>query len=127
MVISAGFGEMAEGRELERELRRAALAGGLPCVARTATGSSRSARGRRCGAIRWRRWSPGSVAMISQSGNLAVNALGSRRGIRYHTVLSTGNQAVLDASDWLEAVCGREGVRSVGLFLEEDSDGAAAR
>ena len=30
---------------------------------------------------------PGPVALISQSGNLAVNALGSRRGIRYHTVV----------------------------------------
>ena len=35
--------------------------------------------------------------MISQSGNVAVNALGSRRGIGFHTVVSTGNQAVLDA------------------------------
>ena len=42
--------------------------------------------------------------MISQSGNVAVNALGSRRGIGFHTVVSTGNQAVLDASDWLEAL-----------------------
>ena len=66
---------------------------------------------------------PGGVAMISQSGNVAVNALGSRRGIRYHTVLSTGNQAVLDASDWLAAICERDGVRSVAMFLEEDGDG----
>ena len=61
--------------------------------------------------------------MISQSGNVAVNALGSRRGIRYHTVLSTGNQTVLDASHWLRAVCDRDGVRSVAMFLEEDGDG----
>ena len=32
--------------------------------------------------------------MISQSGNVAVNAIGSRRGIDFHTVISTGNQAV---------------------------------
>ena len=67
---------------------------------------------------------PGGVAMISQSGNVAVNALGSRRGIRYHTVLSTGNQATLDASDWLAALCERDGVRSVAMFLESDGDGA---
>ena len=67
---------------------------------------------------------PGGVGMISQSGNVAVNALGSRRGIRYHTVLSTGNQATLDASDWLAALCERDGVRSVAMFLESDGDGA---
>ena len=62
--------------------------------------------------------------MISQSGNVAVNALGSRRGIRYHTVLSTGNQAVLDASDWLGGdLRARRASRSVAMFLEEDGDG----
>ena len=64
------------------------------------------------------------MAMISQSGNVAVNALGSRRGIRYHTVLSTGNQAVLDASDWLAAdLRARRACGSVAMFLEEDGDG----
>jgi len=124
VVISAGFGEIPDGRELERELRDAALAGGLPLCGPNGNGIfAVSAR-----APMWgdsvAPLEAGGVAMISQSGNVAVNALGSRRGIRYHTVLSTGNQAVLDASDWLAAICEREGVRSVALFLEEDGDGA---
>ena len=61
--------------------------------------------------------------MISQSGNVAVNALGSRRGIGFHTVVSTGNQAVCDASDWLGALSRADGVRSIALFLESDGDG----
>ena len=61
--------------------------------------------------------------MISQSGNVAVNALGSLRGIGYHTVVSTGNQAVVDASDWLAALANEDGVRSVAMFLEDDGDG----
>ena len=40
---------------------------------------------------------PGPVALISQSGNVAVNALASRRGLRLHTVVSCGNEAVLVA------------------------------
>ena len=100
-----------------------ALAGGLPVCGPNGNGISRSAR-----APMWgdsvAPMEPGGVAMISQSGNVAVNALGSRRGIRYHTVLSTGNQAVLDASQWLAAICERDGVRSVAMFLEEDGDGA---
>ena len=67
---------------------------------------------------------PGRVAMVSQSGNVAVNALGSRRGIDFHTVVSTGNQAVLDASDWLAALAEADGVGSVAMFLEADGDGA---
>ena len=47
-----------------------------------------------------------------------------RRGIGFHTVVSTGNQAVLDAGDWIEAVAALDGVRSIALFLEEDGDGA---
>jgi acetate---CoA ligase (ADP-forming) len=123
VVISAGFGEVEEGRRLEQELRQAALDGGLPLCGPNgngivAVGSRAPMWGDSVAPLE-----PGGVAMISQSGNVAVNALGSRRGIRYHTVLSTGNQAVLDASDWLEAVCEREGVRSVAMFLEEDGDG----
>jgi acetyl-CoA synthetase len=123
IVISAGFGEVPAGRELERQLRDAALAGGLPLCG--PNGNGIFAVGAR--APMWgdsvAPMEPGPVAMISQSGNAAVNALGSRRGIRYHTVLSTGNQAVLDASDWLAALCRLEGVRAVAMFLEEDGDG----
>jgi acetyl-CoA synthetase len=63
--------------------------------------------------------------MVTQSGNVGVNALGSRRGIRWHTVISTGNQAVCNASDWLAALAVRDGLRSVALFLESDDDGPA--
>ena len=66
---------------------------------------------------------PGAVALISQSGNVAVNALASRRGLRLHTVVSCGNQAALEAADWLEAVAGLDGVRSAALYLEDDGDG----
>ena len=108
-----------------RELRDGgARRTGSRSAARTATGSSPSPRARRSGATRSRRSSPGAVAMVSQSGNVAVNALGSRRGIRFHTVVSTGNQAVCDASDWLAALASADGVRSVALFLEADGDGA---
>ena len=67
---------------------------------------------------------PGPVAVISQSGNVAVNALASRRGLGLHTVVSCGNQAVLDAADFLGAVAERDGVRSVALYVEDDGDGA---
>jgi acetyl-CoA synthetase len=65
---------------------------------------------------------PGPVALISQSGNVAVNALASRRGLRLHTVVSCGNEAVLSAADFLAELAAYDGVRSAALYLEADGD-----
>ena len=53
---------------------------------------------------------PGAVALVSQSGNVAVNALATRRGLRFHTVIASGNQAVLSAADYLEYLAAQDGV-----------------
>jgi acetyl-CoA synthetase len=73
----------------------------------------------------------GPVALISQSGNVAVNSLASRRGLRFHTVVASGNQAVLSAADYLEYLAGEDGVGAIALYLEDDGgpglcDGLAA-
>ena len=124
IVISAGFGEIEDGRELERELRETALARRSPCAGRTATGSSRSRSNTAIWGDAVQPLPAGPVAMISQSGNVAVNALRTRRGIGFHTVISTGNGAVCDPADWLLALCEHDGVGSVAMFLESDGDGA---
>jgi acetyl-CoA synthetase len=123
IVISAGFAEIEAGRELQQELRETALRHDLPVCGPNGNGII-------AGAARAPMWGdavvpfePGPVAMISQSGNVAVNALGSKRGLRFHTVISTGNQAVMDASDWLIAMAEADGVRSVAMFLEGDGEG----
>src|ERR1700760_1985671 len=63
---------------------------------------------------------PGAVALISQSGNVAVNALATRRGLRFHTVVASGNQAVLSAADYLGFLAAEPGVGAVALYLEDD-------
>ena len=82
------------------------------------------AAGHRCGATTSPSESGGGVALITQSGNLGVVALASRRGIAWHTVVSVGNSAVVDAADALTYLAGADGVRSVALYLEGDGDGA---
>ncbi|HEY5428379.1 MAG TPA: acetate--CoA ligase family protein, partial [Solirubrobacteraceae bacterium] len=72
-----------------------------------------------------------AVALVSQSGNVAVNALATRRGLRFHTVIASGNQAVLSAADYLEFLAGEDGVGAIALYLEDDGsprlvDGLAA-
>jgi len=127
VVVSAGFGEVEAGRELEDALRAATLAGGdpgIPVCGPNGNGIVSFVNGAGIWGDSVQALEPGPVALISQSGNVAVNALGSRRGIGFHTVISTGNGTVCDAGDWLLALSEREGVGSVALFLESDGDGA---
>ncbi len=124
VVISAGFAEIEAGIELQLELREAALTHDLPLCGPNGNGVLAVHNRAPLWGDSVNPLEPGAVAIISQSGNVAVNAIGSRRGINFHTVVSTGNQAVLDASDWLAALAETDGVRSVALFLESDGDGA---
>jgi acetate---CoA ligase (ADP-forming) len=125
VVLSAGFAEVESGRAHQAELTRVAREYRLPVCG--PNGNGVVVVGAR--AMLWGdglpALDPGPVAMVTQSGNVGVNALGSRRGIRWHTVVSTGNQAVCTASDWVAAVAERDGVRSLALFLEDDDDGPA--
>jgi acetyl-CoA synthetase len=119
VVFAAGFAE-AGSDGLQREL--AAAAAGMPVCGPNGNGI----------VSLWDRvalWGdavapgePGHVALISQSGNVAVNALASRRGLKLHTVVSCGNEAVLSAPDYVSALAGRDGVRAIALYLEADGD-----
>lgn len=61
---------------------------------------------------------PGHVAVLCQSGSVAdaFLSLGGRIGLR--CVISSGAEAVTDASDFLRFFAEDEGTRAVGLFLE---------
>ena len=124
VVVSAGFGEVEVGRSYEEELRRIALDGQFPVCGPNGNGVVSVASGASVWGDSLPPLEPGAVAMVSQSGNVAVNAIGSRRGIGFHTIVSAGNQAVLDSGAWMEAVSRLDGVRSIALFQETDGDGA---
>jgi acetyl-CoA synthetase len=120
VVIGAGFAEVPEGVELQRELVAAADRHGLPVCGPNCNGIvSMHAR-----AVLWgdalSPREPGAVALVSQSGNVAVNALATRRGLRFHTVIASGNQAVLSAADYLVFLATEPGVGAVALYLEDD-------
>ena len=68
---------------------------------------------------------PGHVGLVSQSGNLVVNALGTRRGLRLHTAISSGNETVVTTADWLAHLATEPELRSVALMIEHAGDGAA--
>jgi acetate---CoA ligase (ADP-forming) len=131
VVFSAGFGEVESGLAHQRELVATSTRYGLPVCGPNCNGIV-SPGGRIAlwgDALEAREAGP--VALISQSGNVAVNALATRRGLRFHTVIASGNQAVLTAADYLESLAQDEEIRSVALYLEDDGgprlcDGLAA-
>jgi acyl-CoA synthetase (NDP forming) len=57
------------------------------------------------------------------SGNLAVNALTARRGLRLHTVVSCGNAVAVEPADWVLHLSGEEEVGSIALYMEAEGDG----
>jgi acetyl-CoA synthetase len=124
VVYAAGFGETSDGGALEAELRAAAARHDLPvcgpnCDGLIALHSRAALWGDALAAPQ-----PGPVALVSQSGNLVVNALATRRGLRLHTAVSSGNEAVVTTPDWVEALAREEGVLSIALLIEADGDGA---
>jgi acetate---CoA ligase (ADP-forming) len=121
--LTAGGGEATAGAEYERALHATALRHGLPICG--PNGNGIVALHER--AALWGDALPpleaGRVALVSQSGNLAVNALTTRRGLRLHTVVSCGNSVAPDPADWVLELAGERDVGSTALYLEGDVDG----
>jgi len=75
-------------------------------------------------------WSPlpsGTVALVSQSGNLALELarLAAASGLGFSRFASLGNQADLVAADFLDELASHEPTRAIALYLEDFRDGRA--
>lgn len=120
VVFGAGFSEAAGGADLQRRLVESATRHCMPVCGPNCDGLV-SMPGRV--ALWGDAFEPretGHVAVVAQSGNVTVNALAAHRGLRLHTVIATGNQAVLSAADYLSFLAGEEGLASIALYLEDD-------
>ena len=58
------------------------------------------------------------VAIISQSGNIAMNLSMNTRSVHFTHVIGTGNQAVLGAADLIEALLLDDRVSAIGMYVE---------
>jgi acyl-CoA synthetase (NDP forming) len=123
VCFAAGFSETGteEGRRLTAELL--AGAGELPFFGPNCYGFVNFFDG----AALWpdqvvgRRRERG-VALICQSGTLALNLLYNDRSLPIGCVLTVGNQTRLAAEDLLELLCADERVSAFGLYLEGIKD-----
>lgn len=69
----------------------------------------------------------GDIGIISQSGSITIGLLGDTRRFGISVAVSTGNEAVLNAADYLDALVDDETTRAIAIFLESARDGKAFR
>ena len=123
VVYGAGFGEIAGGAAREAELAAVAAAHDLPVCGPNGNGIVALHERAPLWGDAMRPFEAGRVALVSQSGNFAVNALTANRGLRLHTVISCGNSVALDPAAWVAELAAEEGVGSIALYVEGDGDG----
>ena len=128
---ASGFAETGEtGAALQAQLLQAAA--GMPLLGPNCYGTLSAVTGAALwpdvhGLVRCDR----GVALLSQSGNIAVNLTMQRRGLDVAHVMALGNQADVGVAEAFEAMAADEAVTGVGLVIEAVDDvdrfAAAAR
>ncbi|WP_290514179.1 acetate--CoA ligase family protein [Aeromicrobium sp.] len=75
--------------------------------------------------LAWGNFSPGSLAIVSQSGQLGseIAGLGARAGLGVSRFVSIGNQLDVSAAEILEDLVDHEATRTVALYLESFAKG----
>lgn len=118
VVAASGFAEVGkEGNALEHEL--CAAADGLPFLGPNCYGFVNYLDG----ALLWPDQQGGKrvergVAIITQSGNIALNLTQLRRGLQLAYVFSLGNQASLGFAQIIHAMVQDPRVSAIGLHIE---------
>lgn len=118
VCFAAGFAETgAEGRTLQQQLRDAA--GDMAVMGPNCHGFLNYLDG----VALWPdehggRRSERGVALIAQSGNIAINLTMQQRGLDYSYVISVGNNSVLGMHHYIDALLDDPRVSAIGLHIE---------
>ena len=120
VVYASGFADGGtEGKALQQRLVEVAHAAGIAVCGPNCMGLVHVPSGARLTgyhlppAMR-----PGHVAAIMQSGSVFFALAHNTRGLRFNYLISSGNEAVTDLCDHLEAVLADPQTRVVALFVE---------
>ncbi|MEM2587486.1 MAG: acetate--CoA ligase family protein, partial [Candidatus Bathyarchaeia archaeon] len=125
VVISAGFGETgSEGARLEREIVSICRRYGMRMQGPNCLGII-SVQNRVNASFAPVMPPPGNIAFISQSGALgsAILSWAIRNEIGFTKFISLGNEADLNATDFIEALGEDEDTRVIGLYIEGVKEG----
>jgi acyl-CoA synthetase (NDP forming) len=128
IVLSAGFGEVDDGKALQVKLKAAIKASGMRMVGPNCLGVANFSTGYRAGfggTLQLPNLKAGPVAMITQSGGFGFGVVSSAcyYGIGFNYLVSTGNEDDLSMLDWVEHVLEQPEVEIVTVFMEGTTEG----
>ncbi len=121
IIITAGFSETgAEGKALEQEVLSVARAGGIRIVGPNTMGIYSAYPSRMQAVMTASQFTRGSVAILSQSGNLGtcISDRFIRREIGISRLVSSGNEADLTIEDYMEYLETDDKTRVICLYVE---------
>lgn len=120
ITFTGGFADAGhEGAEAQDRLVQLAESGGLALLGPNCQGTL--AFGKKTGMYLLPvdpSYPPGNLALISQSGSVTDALANNKRGVRWSYVSSTGNEAVVDATDLLAYLIEQPDCFGVCMFLE---------
>lgn len=124
-VISSGFAEVEQGKDLQRELVTKAHSAGVRVLGPNCLGTY-SPRG----GLTFPVGAPqevGRIGVVSQSGGLSTDIIkrGQWRGIRFSGLVTMGNSCDLTPADLLEYYFADPQTKAIGLYVEDIKAGRA--
>lgn len=122
-ILSSGFKESGlEGAKLQEELRQFCIEQGIAAVGPNCLGfvNYRTAATLATAFAFTGRPIPGQIGVVMQSGSMMglMHGMAETRGIGYSYLVSSGNEAVVDASDYFRFMVEDPETRVVGGLLE---------
>ena len=125
VIVTAGFAEIGEsGLALEQDVMTRARSGGVRVVGPNCLGLSSTSSNLNASLLPY---TPGSLALVSQSGNVTVELqlLARRRGLGFSRYVSIGNQADVQIHECVSAFGADPQSDVILLFVESLRDGRA--
>jgi acyl-CoA synthetase (NDP forming) len=125
-ILSSGFGETQDGAAAQRALIQVAESNDIAVCGPNCLGLLNFiGKSALFGTSLPHRVERGGVAAIVQSGSIGIALLNSIRGIGFSYIITTGNEAVTSASDYIEAVADDPEVTTILVFAEQIKKPAA--
>jgi acyl-CoA synthetase (NDP forming) len=125
LLISSGFSETGdEGREMEKELVKAAADAGIVILGPNTMGICNPHANFYCtGSPCWPK--PGSIGLVSQSGNLGTQllAFAEMESIGIRAFCGSGNEAMITIEDYIRGFEFDHLTKTVVLYIESIKDG----
>lgn len=125
VAITAGLGERDQaGLTLQRATAQRVRAAGAVLLGPNCLGVADTETDLN---LTWGAIQPGSVGLISQSGNLGLELvqLAQAASLGFSRFVSVGNQADVDAAECLQALIDHEPTHAIAVYLEDFGDGRA--